>query len=81
VWASPSHLAQSGVATMSDWCNNYLGDYPNCTFAKLQLAFCKRYIKDQNDEQVYLQLKNMKQENNERMEVYYERLLKLANNL
>jgi hypothetical protein len=18
-----------------DWCNNYMGDYPNCTFAKL----------------------------------------------
>jgi hypothetical protein len=35
----------------------------------------------QNDEQVYLQLKNMKQENNERVEVYYEILLKLANNL
>jgi hypothetical protein len=67
--------------TMSNWCNNYLGDYPNCTFVELQLACCKRYIKDQNDEQVYLQLKNMKQEKNERMEVYYERLLKLANSL
>jgi hypothetical protein len=20
---------------VSDWCNNYMGDYPNCTFAKL----------------------------------------------
>ncbi len=20
---------------MSDWCNNYMGDYSNCTFAKL----------------------------------------------
>jgi hypothetical protein len=28
-----------------------------------------------------MQLKNMKQEKNERMEVYYERLLKLGNNL
>jgi hypothetical protein len=34
-----------------------------------------------NDEQVYVQLKNMKQEKNERVEVYYERLLKLANSL
>jgi hypothetical protein len=34
-----------------------------------------------NDEQVYLQLKNMKHEKNEKVEVYYERLLKLANNL
>jgi len=33
-----------------NWCNNYLGDYPNYIFAKLQLTFCKRYIKVQNDE-------------------------------
>jgi hypothetical protein len=23
-----------------DWCNNYMGDYLDCTFAELQLAFC-----------------------------------------
>jgi hypothetical protein len=40
--------------TMFDWCNNYMGDYPNRTFVKLQLVFCKRYKKVQNDEQVYL---------------------------
>jgi hypothetical protein len=45
----------------------------------LQLAFCKRYKKVQNDEQVYLQLKNMKQEKNRRVEVYYGRLVKLVN--
>jgi hypothetical protein len=66
---------------MSNWCNNYMRDYPNCIFVKLQLVFCKWYIKVHNDEQVYLQLKNMKHEKNERMEVYYERLLKFANNL
>jgi hypothetical protein len=27
---------------VSDWCNNYMGDYPYYTFAKLELAFCKR---------------------------------------
>jgi hypothetical protein len=37
-----------------DWCNNYIGGYPNCIFEKLQLVFCKRYIKVQNDEQVYM---------------------------
>jgi hypothetical protein len=58
-----------------------MGDYLNYTFAELQLVFCKRYRKVQNDEQVYLQLKNMKQAKNERVEVYYERLLKLANRL
>jgi hypothetical protein len=24
---------------------NYMGDYPNHTFAELQLTFCKKYIK------------------------------------
>jgi len=38
------------------------------------------YKKVQNDE-VYLQLRNMMQEKNERMEVHYERLLKLAYSL
>jgi hypothetical protein len=40
--------------TISNWCNNYLGDYPDCTFVELQLTFCKRYKKVQNDEQIYL---------------------------
>jgi hypothetical protein len=31
--------------TMSNWCNNYIRDYPDCNFAELQLAFCKWYIK------------------------------------
>ncbi len=30
---------------MFKWCNNYMGYYPDCIFAKLCLAFCKRYIK------------------------------------
>jgi hypothetical protein len=30
---------------VSNWCNNYMGYYPNCIFAKLQLAFYKRYKK------------------------------------
>jgi hypothetical protein len=64
-----------------DWCNNYMGDYLDCIFAKLQLVFCKKFKTLQNDEQVYLKLKNMQHEKNERVEVYYERLLKLANSL
>jgi hypothetical protein len=39
---------------MFDWCNNYIEDYLDYTFAELQLAFYKRYKKVQNDEQVYL---------------------------
>jgi hypothetical protein len=40
-----------------DRCNNYLRDYPICIFAKLHLAFCIRYKKVQNDNQIYMQLK------------------------
>jgi hypothetical protein len=40
--------------TMSNWCNNNMGDYPDCILAELQLAFCKRSKKVQNDEQVYM---------------------------
>jgi hypothetical protein len=39
---------------VSYWCNNYLEDDPDYIFTKLQLAFCKRYRKVQNDEQVYM---------------------------
>jgi hypothetical protein len=56
-----------------------MGDYLNCTFVELQLAFYKWFRTIQNDEQVYIWLKNMKHEKNERVEVYYEKLLKLTN--
>ncbi len=46
---------------MFDWCNDYMGDYPNCIFVKLQLTFYKRLKTFHNDEQVYMQLENMKQ--------------------
>jgi hypothetical protein len=55
--------------------------YLDFTFVELQLVFCKNFIIVPNDEHVYLQLKNMKQEKKERVEVYYERLLKLDNSL
>jgi hypothetical protein len=29
--------------TFLNWCTNYLRDYPNYKFAKLEHAFCKRY--------------------------------------
>ncbi len=35
-----------------NWCYNYMGDYPNCIFAKLQLVFLKWF--KIIDEQVYL---------------------------
>jgi hypothetical protein len=49
-------------------------EFLNCIFLELTQAFCKRHHKTQNDEQIYMELKNMKQEEIERVEVYYERI-------
>lgn len=64
-----------------NWCNNYMWDNPNYKFANLEQALCRCYQKVQNDEQVYLQLNNLKQESIERIEVSCETLLKLLNSL
>lgn len=54
-----------------------------CTrsFKGLEQTFCKRLWIVNNDEEVYMQLRNIHQQNVEHVEVYYERLLKLANYL
>jgi hypothetical protein len=45
----------------------------------LETAFCKRYHTVQNDEQVYMALRVIKHGSDEKVEVYYERILKVAN--
>jgi hypothetical protein len=50
-------------------------------FSELTQAFCKHHEKTQNDEQIYLEMKNMKQKEIERVEVYYERIQKLVHGL
>ncbi len=42
-----------------EWGENYVQDYPNCTFEKLEQAFCKRFRIMKNDEEVYMQLQNI----------------------
>jgi hypothetical protein len=54
-----------------------MSKFPNYMFLELTLAFCKRDKKTQNDEQIYMELKNMKHEEIERVEVYYEQIQKL----
>ncbi len=44
----------------SNWCHNYMSKFPNCTFLELRQAFCKCHRKIQNEEQIYMELKNMK---------------------
>ncbi len=50
-----------------------------CRFEELEVTFCKRYQKVQMDEQVYMALRMLKQGGNEKVEIYYERILKVAN--
>ncbi len=45
-----------------DWCNNYVQDHPNYRSTNLEQAFCRHYRTMQNDEQVYLKLKNLRRE-------------------
>jgi hypothetical protein len=35
--------------TISDWCHNYMLEFPNCIFSKLTHAFCKPHRKTHND--------------------------------
>jgi len=52
-----------------------------CKFEELEAMFCKHYWKVQMDEQVYMELWVIKRGRDEKVEVYYECILKLANNL
>jgi hypothetical protein len=37
-----------------EWGENFIQDHPNCTFEKLEQAFCKRFIAVKNNEVVYM---------------------------
>jgi len=57
-----------------DWCHNYMLRFLDCTFSELTQTFRKRHHKTQNDEKIYMELKNMKHEEIKRVEVYYEQI-------
>jgi hypothetical protein len=61
------------------WGENFVQDHPNFTFEKLEQTFCKWFKTLKNNEEVYMQLWNIQQPTIERVEVYYEHLIKLAN--
>jgi hypothetical protein len=62
-----------------EWDENYVQDHPNYTFEELEQTFCKLFIIVKNNEEVYIQLHNIKQQTTKCVEVYYEHLLKLVN--
>ncbi len=48
--------------TTLDYCQNYMSKFFDYIFKKFTHAFCKHHRKTKNDEQIYMELKNMKQE-------------------
>jgi hypothetical protein len=56
-------------------------EFPSCIFLELTQAFCNRHWKIQNDKQIHMELKNMKQEETKRVEVYCEKIQKVAHGL
>ncbi len=44
----------------SYWCNNNMKNHPRYRFVDLEHVFCKQYKIVHNDEQMYLQFKNLK---------------------
>jgi hypothetical protein len=66
---------------ISEWGENFVQDHLNYTFDELEQTFCKCFRTMKHDEKIYMQLKNLQQQVGERVKVYYEHLLKLANYL
>ncbi len=64
---------------ISKWGKIFIYSHPKCTFAKLEVAFGKRYRKMQIKKHEYMALRVIKQAMNEKVEVYYECILRLAN--
>jgi hypothetical protein len=56
----------------------FIQNLPNCTFEELEQAFCKWFWIMKNDKEVYMQLWNIQRQTVERVEVYYEHMLKLG---
>ncbi len=44
-----------------DWCHNYMSKFLDCTFFELTQMFYKCHWKTQNDEHIYMGLKDIKQ--------------------
>ncbi len=61
-----------------EWGDNFMSSHLGCTFVELEVAFCKWYQKVQTYKQVYMALRIIKQTSNEKVEVHYEHILKLA---
>ncbi len=62
-----------------EWSKKIMQSHSGYIFLELGAAFCKQYHTIQNNEHVYMAFRVIKQGNDEKVEVYYEQILKLAN--
>ncbi len=58
-----------------EWGENFMRLHLVCKFEELEATFHKCYQKVQIDEQVYMALQVIKQGKDEKVEIYYERIL------
>jgi len=61
-----------------EWGENFMQS-PEMFFCRVKSSFCKQYQTMQTNNQVYMALYVIKQSVTEKVEVYYTRILKLAN--
>jgi len=61
-----------------EWGENFMQS-PEMFFCRVKSSFCKQYQTMQTNNQVYMALYVIKQGVTEKVEVYYKRILKLAN--
>jgi len=62
-----------------EWNENFVHDHPSCMFGKLEQVFCKWFQIMKNDEEIYMQLRNIQRQIAKCVEVYYEQLFELTN--
>jgi alkylhydroperoxidase/carboxymuconolactone decarboxylase family protein YurZ len=62
-----------------EWGKKFVHDHLNCTFEELEQTFCKHFQTMENDEKIYMQLKNLHQKVSKWVELYYKCSLKLVN--
>jgi len=62
-----------------EWGKKFMQSHLGCTFVELETAFCKHYRTIQNDEQVYMAFRVITEGSDEKVDIYYERILKLVN--
>jgi hypothetical protein len=58
-----------------------MSNFPNYSFSKLTQAFCKCHCKTHNNEQIYIELMNIKRRKINWIEMYYVHIQKLVHGL